>query len=179
MPRATTLILLLQLFLTGPAVGQDADRGPSPGTALGLSLTGTLAPVAVGAIMWAAADGSRETDRGGPALVIAGGLILGPALGYFYGGRTGHAVGWTAIRTGLVLASFAPAFAICGWGCSRREFAYDAAWLVVATGTGLAAAAAAYDIVRLEPSLTSEHSASVSLVPTYGRGPGLALQVAF
>lgn len=179
MPRTTTPMLLLQLFLTGPVLAQAANRDPSPGTALGLSLAGTLVPVALGTIMWAGADGSSETDTGGPALIIAGGMILGPALGYFYGGRTGHALGWTAIRGGLVLASFVPAFAICGWGCSQGDGAYNAAWIVVATGTGLALGAAVYDLVRLKPALTRRQPAPVSLVPTYTTGPGLALRVTF
>jgi hypothetical protein len=186
MPRTLALILVLQMLWARLAVGQSSDRKLSSGTALGLSVAGTLVPVAVGGIMWAGARsradvtfGSRGPDRSGAALVMASGIILGPALGYAYAGRPGHALGWSAFRAGLVLVSFAPAFALCGWDCSQGDPGYDAAWLVVATGAGLGAGLAVYDIVRLRPSLEPRPRARATLVPFYATGPGLALQVSF
>jgi hypothetical protein len=177
MPRTAGLLLLLQFLRVEPSAGQTDATGPSPGSALGLAVAGTLVPVAVGGVMLAGADESE--DRAGPVMLALGGLVLGPAVGYLYGGRTGHALAWSGIRTGLVLGSFMGAFGVCGWGCSAGDPAHDAAWLIMATGTGLAAAAAVYDLTRLKPSLEARRRSTVSLAPIYRAGPGLALRVSF
>lgn len=183
-------LIFVRFYLgaAGAARAQSSTSGrTSPGAALAVSLAGTLIPVAAGFAMW---SGGRTLydpefgfpegpDRSGPALVIASGLVVGPALGYIVGGRTGRGLAGASVRAYAVLISFIPALAICGWDCTQGDRAYDTAWLVVATGAGLAAGAAVYDLVRLPRTLESRRRSAVAVVPVYSHGPGVALRVTF
>jgi hypothetical protein len=77
--------------------------------------------------------------------------------------------------------------AICGWDCSSGDSAYDVAWLVIATGSGLSAAHAIHDIARVKHNVRRHRGAAastepaLSITPTYapGRSAGVLVHVAF
>ena len=120
-----------------------------------------MIPVGAGAAIWIAqgpptGDPVSGRDRSLPALLMAGGLALGPALGYGSAGMGGRALRGFGLRAGLTLLSFLPAFGICGWNCSKGDTEYDLAWLVIGTGAGLSAVSAIYDIARLKDKVREQ-----------------------
>ena len=165
-PRMSGAVPLLMLLLTvGPSAAQENQQRYSEITALAVSLAGTLVPVAAGAIVWLSQqdevfpDGTtRAPERAGPALLMASGIVLGPAFGYWYSGQSGRGWRTVGLRTGLFLLSFIPAFAICDLDCGVGDSEYDVAWLLVATGAGLGAASAVWDIARVKGSVQKENA---------------------
>jgi hypothetical protein len=147
-----------------PAEGQSRA---SPDLALGIGLAATLVPVAAGIIVWSIDD---DPDRSAESLVIASGVILGPALGYWSAGMSGRGWKTLGLRSGLLLVSFVPAFAICGMACSVGDNAYDLSWAVVATGAGLGAASAMYDLARMKRNVREHHGRQAP--PRVGITPG-------
>jgi len=155
------------------------------------SLWGTVIPVAVGATWWAAhglQTGSASTSPDimfGPSLVIAGGLIVGPTLGYSAAGLGGRGWRGAGVRAGLTLLSFVPAFGVCGWDCSDGDKEADLALLIIATGTGLSLGSAIYDISRVERNVRRHNERpgpSFSVAPMYvpgERSVGIRLGVTF
>ena len=113
-------VALLAVVLAAPAAAQTVASEQS---AHRLSLWGTVIPVAAGVTWWAAhglQTGSASTSPdlpAGPGLLMAGGLIVGPTLGYSTAGLNGRGWRGAGIRSGLTLLSFVPAMAICGWDC--------------------------------------------------------------
>ena len=178
----------LAALLVTPAAAQTAA---SEQKAFKLSLWGTVIPVAVGATWWAAhglQTGSASTSPEimlGPSLVIAGGLIVGPTLGYSAAGLSGRGWRGAGVRTGLTLLSFLPAFAVCGWDCSDGDKEADLGLLIIATGTGLSLASAIYDISRVERNVRRHNERpgpSFSVAPMYvpgERSVGIRLGVTF
>jgi len=110
---------------------------------------------------------------------MATGFVIGPSLGYAVAGRGNHAIAWGAIRPGLVLLSFVPAFAICGWDCTQGDSAYDLGWLVIATGAGLGAVSAIYDLARLHHLGAAPQRSSVVVPYCDGRATGFLMRVSF
>jgi hypothetical protein len=82
----------------------------SPSAAARLSLAGTIVPF-WGGILLGKNEGPSSWIGGSLAL---GGILIGPSLGYFYGGRSRRAVSGIATRTGLL--------AIMGIAASVAEF---------------------------------------------------------
>ena len=171
------LAFLAIALVTAPAAAQT---NASEQKAQRLSLWGTVIPVAVGATWWAAhglQTGSASTSpdlAAGPGLLIAGGLIVGPTLGYSSAGLSGRGWRGAGIRTGLTLLSFGPAMAICGWNCGKGDKEADLAWLIIATGSGLSLASAIYDISHVEQNVR-RHNATrpgpgFSIAPMYAPG---------
>jgi hypothetical protein len=70
----------------------------SPGRARALSVTSTLGPVA-GGILWAFK--SSQKDKTGPAALFFSGAIIGPSVGYFYGGCNRRGARGMLIRLGI------------------------------------------------------------------------------
>jgi hypothetical protein len=173
------IALLTAVCVAAPLAAQTA---PSERKAFRLSLWSTLIPVAAGATWWVAQG--AESDAG-PALVIASGLVVGPAIGYpsVYGGR---GMRGARLRAGLTLLSVLPATAVCGWYCGKGSDEYHLAGLILATGAGLSLASAVYDISRVERHVRlhgeTRPSPSLSFAPTYVPGQqalGLRLRVTF
>jgi len=193
MHAAYLVTLALALTLTSqPCAAQQPSEPASEMGAFATSLVGTLVPVAFGALLWTAAKdhvvwtGSvQPADLVGPAMVIAGGVVIGPALGYWTSGRAGRGWKTLGLRAALVLISFVPAPGICGWDCGPRDDAYKLAWLVVATGSGLAAASAAYDIARVKGEVRRDNARrglSLEVTPAFApatRAVGLRLRARF
>ena len=172
-------------------VSQAAAQEPSAleRRALRWSLWGTVIPVTAGTVLWIhqASDAwsSRGPDRTGAALLVAGGLTLGPSFGYSVAGLGGRGGRGIALRAGLTLLSFLPAAGICGWSCGKGDAEYELAWLIFATGSGLAAASAIYDIARVRHDVRRQRARSadrLSLAPIYIPGQhqlGLRLAMTF
>ena len=182
--------LLLVLLIP---TGLGAQNGVSENTAFHLSLWSTLVPVAAGAAYWMSQTNPDPSnpyggpERAGPSMIMAGGIVLGPMIGYQAAGLSGK--GWKGVgtRTGLTFLSFLPAMAICGWGCTTGDTEYDLAWLVVATGSGLSAAHAIRDIARVKHNVRRHRAAApasepaFSIAPTYapGKSAGVLVHVSF
>lgn len=180
------LTLLAAVVVAAPGAAQTAV---SERAALHLSLWGTVIPVAAGAVLWASQKGATPGDpfsgaeRSGPSLLIAGGFVVGPSFGYGAAGLGGRGLRGVGLRAGLTLLSFVPAFAICGWDCSKGDAEYDLAWLAIATGAGLSAASAIYDIARVQHNVRgrdAHRARELSVAPWYVPGQrGGALGVRF
>lgn len=145
---------LCAVLLLASGLPLRAQSGASPDLALGLGLAGTLAPAAAGVVLWA-----TGTEAPGAALTIASGIALGPAIGYWSAGTAGRGWKGLGLRAGLALISFVPAFAICGWDCTAGDDAYDLAWAVIATGAGLGAASAVYDLSGMTSNIQRHRAA--------------------
>jgi hypothetical protein len=92
----------------------------SPGTAVTLSALGTAVPIALGL-----------TGRG--VGLLAGGLVLGPALGYVYAGEAGRGMAHAGIRAAILGAAVGGAVAICSAGnCNIGIFGESGGELVPA-----------------------------------------------
>ncbi len=102
----------------------------SPSTAFKYSLWGTIAPL--------------------PTLVLTlPAIIVGPSLGYFYGGMPGRAWLGIGLRT-AGLGGMVSSFAICGWDCGPGDSGYDIAWAVFLAGGGLTVVSAIVDIASVK-----------------------------
>jgi len=183
----TVFALLVVSLLAAPAPGQTARPTSFEQKAYRLSLWGTLVPVAAGSILWVTqashAWASEGPDRTGAALLVAGGLTLGPSFGYNAAGLHGRGLRGVGLRAGVTLLSLGTAFAICGWNCSKGDAAYEVAWVAFATGSGLSAVSALYDIARVRHNVRRHEARSdarVSLVPLYVPGErALGVRLAF
>ena len=125
-----------------------ADTGPgfkSGTTALMWSLLGTLVPIGVGVV--ASSTAGEASDNPLPGFLILGGMLVGPALGHFYAGRSGHALAGIGIRT-LTLAAFLGGAAASWNGDSGGD-------ALLLAGLVASATSVAWDIVR------APHSAEV------------------
>jgi hypothetical protein len=164
MARLIRLCALLMTAYPLPATGQS---GASPELALGIGLAATLIPTTAGIVMWTGDD----PDRSSEGLLIASGVVVGPAIGYWSAGMSGRGWKTLGLRTGLFLLSFIPAFGICGWNCTVGDPEYDLAWAVIATGAGLGAASAVYDLARMKRNVREHRvrqtAPSVGITPTY------------
>ena len=82
---------------TNSAREETAYNVKSEHIALAWSLFGTLVPVTAGILI-------RDNDlyEGADGILIVGGVIVGPSLGYFYGGCAGEGLLWLGIRACLI-----------------------------------------------------------------------------
>lgn len=184
--------------LPRPAAAQAGDQpesgGPpgsrSPRTAEILSKVGMLAPMAAGlAIELTRSGGGSEAL---PVALTMSGVVLGPAIGDFYGGDVGHAFGQIALRAALIGGGIGAALAICsgdncttqGWDFTPNGAAVAAA-LVAAGGCITAIILAGHDIDGVGDRVwVRNHKLldRVSVTPTLdpaARGAGLRVRVRF
>lgn len=140
--QAIRLILAAVLLTVAPAVGVAQEAVPdftpkSPALATGLSLLGTVGPTALGLL---------NPGGSGAGWLIAYGIYVGPSTGYFYAGRSGHAIGGAGMRLGFSALTALGIAGACGgnvWGCEDEEMAN----VVALVGLGLVGLSAVYDIV--------------------------------
>ena len=149
--------LIISALVLNLAPGLDAQARPElptaetgPGfksgtTALMWSLLGTLVPIGVGVV--ASSTAGEASDNPLPGFLILGGMLVGPALGHFYAGRSGHALAGIGIRT-VTLAALLGGVA-ASWDNNSGGNALFLAGLVAS------ATSVAWDIVR------APHSAEV------------------
>lgn len=182
-----TLTLLTAFLLL--AVATQAQNGSSSNltlqprseaTALRYSLFGTVTPVATGFAV-----------RGGSGIqLIATGVLIGPSLGYFYGGCTVRGIKGIGIRVGLVAltAVAADAAARSSSGGSSGSFleGVGAVLGVALVGSCVITIHAVYDIAKVKSKVRKHNeklrARSLGIVPTYSPNsdaPGLALQLTF
>jgi hypothetical protein len=118
-------------------VHHAGDSLPSPGTALLLSAGATLIPVAAALL-----------DVPGGEAAAAAGAFIGPAVGYFYGGRTGRGVQGILIRGGIAVVGVAVAVGGAAYG-GFEETPDDYPYAIAGVGI-LFAASAIYDTAVVE-----------------------------
>lgn len=107
MIRSATLIAVSLLATATLARGDDGavPMGPSPNTALALSLGVTAGGIAAGTGIWFASGGSGADANNGHwvgFLVASSSLVAGPSLGHFYAGEVGRGLLTTGLRAALV-----------------------------------------------------------------------------
>ncbi len=93
--------LELLVIQTTPSNAQDYYKPKSENAALALSLFGTILPVGTGIML--EMDNNRESDV--PFWLAAGGLVVGPSLGYFHGGVERRAWKGLALRSTVAFAT--------------------------------------------------------------------------
>ena len=156
---AATLILT-----ASPALAQPAAREPpeekSEQTALGLSLLGTIAPVAL-------LIGAAKADQ--PELATAGaiGMLVGPSLGHWYAGR--YVTGGMLVRgggTALMLAGVVRA--IGSLDCEER--CSDDGGVLMAAGAVMFVGGTLYDLATAGRAARAWNEQHLDLGPTVVRG---------
>ena len=160
----------LALVLTCTAAPAAAQR-VSEATAFQRSLLGTVIPMGAG---WAIALASGGDDNSAVAglagLSFTGGLIVGPALGYFHAGKPGRAwagIGARVLGLGAMVGALAES-----WECSGSEC--DPATAVYVAGSILTIGSASYDIASVKGAVRRQNEAagrmSVSVGPRFAVG---------
>ena len=159
--------LIISALVMSLAPGLDAQARPElptpetgPGfksgtTALMWSLLGTLVPIGVGVV--ASSTAGEASDNPLPGFLILGGMLVGPALGHFYAGRSGHALAGIGIRT-LTLAAFLGGAAASWNGDSGGD-----ALLLAGLVAGLALLVAGFVAVSLYASCLTVHPVAAAL----------------
>jgi len=172
------LVFAFSGSISAQTIGEDNQviQLKSETTALQYSLYGTLFPV-----------GISLASKSGYELAIAG-VLVGPSLGYFYGGKADRGMKGILIRTGTVALTWVIggiAAQSAGGGFSGLE----AAIKVCAVGAGVVLIEAIYDIATVKSTvrkhneeLRQKNQTSVTLLPKYfadsGAG-GLELRITF
>lgn len=160
---------LLCFILVSTPLTAQSPAWASADQAHRISLLATVIPVGAGAGILVAQGGGTH-DRTAPVLLIMGGLLFGPGMGYNAAGMSGRGFRGVGVRAGLSLATIMASIAICGMDCNNRQTKYDTAGLVSLGGLGLITAAAAYDISRVRRNVHGHEArarAGMSIGPTY------------
>lgn len=171
-------------LLPSAQLSREVAQSPSPDVARRTSVRHTAFPCLVGgALLVAGAAGEQSNGvllAGG--LLVAEGLVLGPAMGYVYGGVPGNGSFGVGLRALLLLGPVAVTYASSdSWGEDDRHRAATA----LAIGAAAAAISAIHDIravrdrVERQNRLLTEPT-SVRLGPATGPfsgAPGLAVTV--
>lgn len=200
MPRAAVFAVLLIVSPCGLARAQTDHRTRSEATAATLSALGTLAPVGVGLLWWRFDQPNRREAGGytyydapnrlGPAVLIAGGILLGPSLGHFYAGRKGGVL----LRLGVgvatpLLAGMLVAAGVTndgGWLPSIDPGAMVLAAGIMAAGAVTIAGSAVYDVATASKAARRRNGeyagGRIRVTPTYvpaARAVGFSVRASF
>lgn len=162
--------IVFALCVATPLAAQDAPPLASEQSAYRTSLLATVIPVTAGVAILAAQGGGGNHDRSASVVLISGGLLVGPFLGYGSAGLGGRGLRGMGIRAGLGLASVIAAIGVCGMDCSPKQDAADVATVVIIGGGALVAAAAAYDVAHVRDNVRRRDEracAKLSLAPVY------------
>lgn len=183
MPRVAVGLAVILVCGVARAHAQRASES----VAFGRSLLGTLIPVGVGWALMASDYNETGLDENTTAgtvglLSFTGGLLVGPALGYFYAGESGRAwtgVGLRALGFGAIIAA-----AAASWDCYGDECQTGGAVVLVASAVTLGSAI--YDIATVRGAVRRRNDeargVSVSVAPTYSsrrHAAGVAAQLTF
>lgn len=143
MKLATSFLTLTLSLAAHAATGEDSPASPPPEKseliAYGLAVAGTLAPIAVGAVL--AENNNFWAGTG----IITGGVFIGPSLGQFYAGSWGQgaigaiarSVGGALIFVGLVQAFDCEYGGSAGENCSSDGSTAGISGLILFGGGGL------------------------------------------
>ncbi len=154
-----------------------ASAEPDPRTAVTTSLTCTVVPVVAGFLVGGGGGGDERVYIG--ASLIAGGVYLGPATGYWYGGIAGRGfagIGYRLMLTTVPLIGSAMTMTEAESGGPAGGEA------LIWVGCALIAAHAGYDIATVGGKVRRYNARrAFSLAPWRSSegAPGLALRVAF
>jgi len=171
------------------ARGQTKFKLKSETKALRWSLLGTLVPISTGVGLGILYSGPKDDPA--PALVLIGsGLVIGPSLGYFYGGRSGRGFGGTMIRLGIemvvVTGALVTASSVKGGGGFGNPTAAVAGVIVLAVGQGFVLAHGIYDIAKVKSEVRkfnqSLEKTTLIIAPKYFsnlRAPGFEVRMTF
>lgn len=149
-PLRIAVLAVLLAFGAGESHAQDvgrsappAVRAKSPELAFALSGLGLLIPSSVG--YYRLTDGTADLD-GATFAILAGGIVIGPALGHFYAGASDRA--WTGISLRLVsgLVTTGATFAVILFALGGGEPVFPA--IIMAGGAIVAGTSAVLDVVR-------------------------------
>ncbi len=157
-----------------PGQIQNAPKLKSEKTAFALSLFGTLLPTVSG---FASLYGN--TGDVTPFIIFGSGLVFGPSLGYFYGGRVGRGITGIGIRAGLAAATVVAADEAGksgGWGGA----------IAASIGSGVVFVAGVVDIASV-PGAVRKHNRlmqekALVVTPAYFAqhgAPGVKVQIQF
>ena len=166
---------------------QDSLNQPQPpanlnlkseNAALALSALGTLIPVALGVATVGASEGPDGSLL--PGIMIISGILVGPSLGYFYGGLPWRGLASIGLRVGGTVAVGA-AIAI-SWDNPDNSSAEMLAW----SGAALLVGSMVYDIASVKRTIR-KHNRSLGgkaliVTPAYfaiSGAPGIRMQIKF
>lgn len=144
--------------------GGDSLLVKSESRAFRSSLLGTIAPL--------------------PTLILTiPGIIVGPSLGYFYGGMPGRA--WKGIGLRVVgIGGMIGSLLYC-WNCGP-ETDYTIAWIVLLSSAGIVVISAVHDIASIKKAIRKKNASipniGLTLAPRYfvhTKSVGLALSYKF
>lgn len=200
MQRAAAFAVLVMMSPFGLARAQADHRPRSEAAAATLSALGTLAPVGIGLLWWKFDQPNfrgtggytyyQPPNRVGPAVLIAGGILLGPSLGHFYAGRMGGVL----LRAGLSVATPLLAGMILaagvqddgGWFPSFDPGALVLAGGIMAAGAVAIAGSAVYDLATASNAARQRNgeraSGRIRVTPTYvpaARAVGFSVRASF
>lgn len=103
--RLTTTLLILTILATSTSFAQEKEsqdttavKPKSEKFALTLSLVGTIVPFSILVSRWGVGQSAART------WVSIGGMFIGPALGYFYGGISGRGLPGIGVRSLCILS---------------------------------------------------------------------------
>ena len=170
----SALLGCLALLATS-AAAQSTPPPMSAEAAYKTSLWGTVVPVMAGAAILVA-QGGAEHDRTGAALLLWGGSMFGPALGYAQAGLGGRAWKGIGIRAGIELVTLVSGFAVCGMYCNHNQ--ESRANIILLGGLSLVTVSAIYDITHLRRNVSRHTTTTVSFTPSYAPDRGVGMRVA-
>jgi hypothetical protein len=160
-----------------PAATQLSGARSETG-ALMFSFLGTAVPVVVGYERIRLANLKSDESAAG-ALLVLGGLVIGPSLGHFYAGEPGRASFGIGLRV-LSLAGLAGAAAVSWENESTGSEALAIGFLGLGSAVVIADIAGAPKSARRHNQKLRENALRLQPVAATGsRGSGLALTVTF
>ncbi len=147
----------------------------SPFLAFAMSAVATGVPVALG---FTRTETNQETLSG---ILVLGGLTLGPAVGYCYGGLWGRGLVWAGVRGGIIGLTLLAmtSTAETGWWSS-----IGAVYAIGVIGLVAAGVDALYDVLAVGPSVSERNMQrnvfGMTVSPTYSnvtKGFGVKVRV--
>ena len=184
------LLVVFAMFLvqTASSHAQDYYRPKSENAALALSLFGTILPVGTGIML--EMDDTKEPDF--PFWLAAGGLVVGPSLGYFYGGVERRAWKGIALRTMVacgtlfIVALIPDGVSVKGHFNSVRREESSSDVILLAVGFGVVTISALTDIFSVSNQVRKRNQklwyGDFVVLPAYFpkyQATGLQLQILF
>ncbi len=172
--RCLVNIALLLLLVAGLHVsmlaqdeppGRDSTTSKSPFLGFLLSATATGVPLGCGIAL----DGSENEDAG--MWLALGGIVVGPATGFLYGGESGRGLLGIGIRVGLIGGSVLMMSARASNARTLGE-ALDGIVVIGVIGLAAVGVSALYDIFTVGSSISEKNAMQkvfgISVSPTYG-----------
>jgi hypothetical protein len=174
-----------EVGVSNPDSGETKIKFKSEAQAFRWSLFGTLVPISAGLVMAASASGSDE-DPVIPLTLMGSGLIIGPSLGYFYGGLDDRGMKGMVIRFGIETAVVGVSLIVLS--SVKGDFLDNvvAAVAVLGAGQALVLAHGIYDIAKVKGEVRkcnqSFKGTALILSPKFfpnSKIPGIQAQILF